>query len=42
MDYESYLWLKLVAVAVGVFLYRFIVALRGPEPRDKESAQRRR
>ena len=34
MDYEGWLWLKLLLVAVGAFVYRFIIGLRGPAQSD--------
>jgi hypothetical protein len=37
MTYEDWLWLKLLLVAVAAFVYRFIVGLLGPAPRDNQS-----
>jgi hypothetical protein len=37
MDYEGWLWLKLLLVAVGAFVVRFVIALREPEQRDSRS-----
>lgn len=40
MTYEDWLWIKLGLVMAGAFLYRFIIGLRGPAPRDNQDERR--
>jgi hypothetical protein len=42
MTYEDWLWLKLLGVAVGFFVYRLVIGLRAPGQSDNRSEPPRR
>lgn len=41
MTYEDWLWLKLGLVAVGAFVYNFIIGLIGPGQSDSQDERHR-